>query len=184
MASLSKSLLASTSSPLVVNNNNNNNNNKNGCRSLSLYTHYHSTTTTTMNTSFISPVNLKLINNNKRRNQHQICKMAEYKFPDPIPQFADEETDKFRANLVKKLSKKDVCGDSVDQVVNICTEIFSTFMHTEYGGPGTLLVMPFIDMADTINERDLPGGPQAARFAVKWAQDHVDKDWKEWTGTN
>ncbi|TYJ43507.1 hypothetical protein E1A91_A03G157800v1 [Gossypium mustelinum] len=113
-----------------------------------------------------------------------ICKAAEYKFPDPIPEFADAETDKFRSHLLNKLSKKDTYGDSVEEVVGICTEIFSTFLHTEYGGPGTLLVIPFIDMADTINERGLPGGPQAARAAVKWAQDHVDKDWKEWTGTN
>lgn len=62
-------------------------------------------------------------------------------------------------------------------------QIFDTFLHTEYGGPGTLLVLPFIDMADTINKKGLPGGPQAARAAVKWAQAHVDKDWKEWTGT-
>ncbi|KAF9589414.1 hypothetical protein IFM89_023690 [Coptis chinensis] len=60
--------------------------------------------------------------------------------------------------------------------------IFSTFLHTEYGGPGMLLVVPFIDMADTINERGLPGGPQAARTTVVWAQKHVDKDWNEWTG--
>lgn len=37
-------------------------------------------------------------------------------------------------------------------------------------------------MADTINERGLPGGPQAARAAVKWAQAHVDNDWNEWNG--
>ncbi|XWS34864.1 hypothetical protein CRYUN_Cryun21dG0073800 [Craigia yunnanensis] len=113
-----------------------------------------------------------------------ICKAAEYKFPDPIPEFADAETDKFRTHLLKKLSKKDIYGDSVEEVVGICTEIFSTFLHTEYGGPGTLLVIPFIDMADTLNERGLPGGPQAARAAVKWAEDHVDKDWKEWTGSS
>ncbi|XP_052172777.1 protein PLASTID REDOX INSENSITIVE 2, chloroplastic-like [Diospyros lotus] len=105
---------------------------------------------------------------------------AEYKFPDPIPEFADAETEKFRNHLIKKLSKKDMFGDSLEEVVGICTEILSTFLHTEYGGPGTLLVIPFIDMADTLNERGLPGGPQAARAAVKWAQDHVDKDWKEW----
>ncbi|KAA0034342.1 DNA polymerase beta isoform X1 [Cucumis melo var. makuwa] len=93
-----------------------------------------------------------------------------------------EETEKFRAHLLQKLSKKDIYGDSLQQVVGICTEIFNTFMHTEYGGPGTLLVLPFIDMSDTINERGLPGGPQAARAAVKWAQDHVDKDWNQWTG--
>jgi hypothetical protein len=37
-------------------------------------------------------------------------------------------------------------------------------------------------MADTLNERELPGGSQAAHVAVKWAQNYVDKDWKEWTG--
>ncbi|XP_028774249.1 protein PLASTID REDOX INSENSITIVE 2, chloroplastic isoform X2 [Neltuma alba] len=115
-----------------------------------------------------------------------VTRAAEYKFPDPIPEFADAETKKFRNHLLKKLSKKDMYGESVDEVVGVCTEIFSTFLHSEYGGPGTLLVLPFIDMADTVNERGLPGGPQAARAAIKWAQNHVDKDWKEWTasGTN
>ncbi|XP_075484684.1 protein PLASTID REDOX INSENSITIVE 2, chloroplastic-like [Primulina tabacum] len=117
-----------------------------------------------------------------KRRDNFICRAEnEYKFPDPIPEFADSETEKFRTHLVKKLSKKELFGDSVDEVVGICTQIFSDFLHTEYGGPGTLLVIPFIDMADTLNERGLPGGPQAARAAVKWAQDHVDKDWKEWT---
>lgn len=55
-------------------------------------------------------------------------------------------------------------------------------MNEEYGGPGTLMVDPFWEMADTINQSELPGGPQAARAAVKWAQDHVDNDWKEWNG--
>ncbi|KAK6160146.1 hypothetical protein DH2020_003527 [Rehmannia glutinosa] len=141
----------------------------------------------------------------KKRNYNFICRAEkEYKFPDPIPEFADSvsiissilsclkmvlffscsiETEKFKTHLSKKLSKKDMFGDSVDEVVEICTEIFNNFLHTEYGGPGTLLVIPFIDMADTLNERGLPGGPQAARAAVKWAQAHVDKDWKEWTST-
>lgn len=44
------------------------------------------------------------------------------------------------------------------------------------------MVDPFIDMADVVNERGLPGGPQAARAAIKWAHDHVDNDWNEWTG--
>jgi len=46
------------------------------------------------------------------------------------------------------------------------------------------LVDPFVDMADILNERGLPGGPQAARTAINWAQAHVDKDWNEWTGGN
>ncbi|KAK3038648.1 hypothetical protein RJ639_027311 [Escallonia herrerae] len=119
-----------------------------------------------------------------KRSPKLICRAAEYKFPDPIPEFAEAETEKFRTHLLKKLSKKDIYGDSVQEVVEICTEIFNTFLHTEYGGPGTLLVVPFIDMADTLNERGLPGGPQAARAAVVWAQDRVDKDWKEWTGSS
>ncbi|PHT99473.1 hypothetical protein BC332_31668 [Capsicum chinense] len=111
-----------------------------------------------------------------------ICKAAaEYKFPDPIPEFADAETEKFRDHLLKKLpKKKDVYGDFIEEIVGICTEILNDFLHAEYGGPGTLLVVPFIDMADTINDRGLPGGPQAARAAVKWAQSHIDNDWKEW----
>ncbi|KAK6931113.1 hypothetical protein RJ641_002906 [Dillenia turbinata] len=95
-----------------------------------------------------------------------------------------QETEKFRTHLMKKLSKKDIFGDSLQEVVDICTEIFSSFLHTEYGGPGTLLVIPFVDMADTLNEKGLPGGPQAARAAVKWAQDHVAKDWNAWTGSD
>ncbi|CAH8355059.1 unnamed protein product [Eruca vesicaria subsp. sativa] len=113
-----------------------------------------------------------------------VCRAAEYKFPDPIPEFAEAETKKFRDHMTKKLSKRDLFEDSVDEIVGVCTEIFETFLRSEYGGPGTLLVIPFIDMADTLNERELPGGPQAARAAIKWAQDHVDKDWKEWTGTD
>ncbi|XP_049404038.1 protein PLASTID REDOX INSENSITIVE 2, chloroplastic [Solanum stenotomum] len=115
-----------------------------------------------------------------RNPENLICRAAEYKFPDPIPEFADAETEKFRDHLLKKLPKKDVYGDSVEEIVGICTEILNEFLHAEYGGPGTLLVVPFIDMADTINDRGLPGGPQAARAAVKWAQSHVDNDWKEW----
>ncbi|KAK7386910.1 hypothetical protein VNO78_27279 [Psophocarpus tetragonolobus] len=110
-----------------------------------------------------------------------LTRAAEYKFPDPIPEFADAETEKFKSHLLQKLSKKDMYGDSVGEVVGICTEIFSTFLHSEYGGPGTLLVLPFVDMADALNEQGLPGGPQAARAAIKWAQDNVDKDWKQWT---
>lgn len=35
-----------------------------------------------------------------------------------------QETEKFSAHLHKKLSKKDIFGDSVDEVVGICTEVF------------------------------------------------------------
>ncbi|KAI5419747.1 protein PLASTID REDOX INSENSITIVE 2, chloroplastic [Lathyrus oleraceus] len=109
---------------------------------------------------------------------------SEYKFPDPIPEFADSETEKFQSHLLNKLSEKDIFEESVEQVVGVCTEIFRTFLHSEYGGPGTLLVDPFIDMADMVTERGLPGGPQAARSALNWAHANVDKDWNEWTGGN
>ncbi|CAL0312961.1 unnamed protein product [Lupinus luteus] len=111
-----------------------------------------------------------------------ITKVSEYKFPDPIPEFADAEIEKFTEHLSNRLIKKDVCGESLEEVVGLCTEIFSTFLHSEYGGPGTLLVDPFVDMADALNERGLPGASQVARVAVTWAQKHVDNDWKEWTG--
>ncbi|KMZ69277.1 hypothetical protein ZOSMA_219G00110 [Zostera marina] len=121
----------------------------------------------------------------EKRRQLEVCRAAaEYVFPNPIPAFADSEINKFRNHLLEKLSKKDIFKDSVQQIVEVCTEILGNFLHTEYGGPGTLLVLPFIDMADAINERGLPGAPQAARAAVVWAQNHLDNDWKEWTGTN
>ncbi|XP_055810237.1 protein PLASTID REDOX INSENSITIVE 2, chloroplastic [Solanum dulcamara] len=127
-------------------------------------------------TTWVSPKRRR-----SRNPEILICRAAEYKFPDPIPEFAEAETEKFRDHLLKKLpKKKDLYGDSVEEIVGICTEILNEFLHAEYGGPGTLLVVPFIDMADTINDRGLPGGPQAARAAVKWAQSHVDNDWKEW----
>ncbi|CAH9093169.1 unnamed protein product [Cuscuta europaea] len=129
---------------------------------------------------------LKLCPSPRRSRQSEkpyslICRAAEYKFPDPIPEFANSETEKFRAHLLEKLHrKKELYGDSIEEIVGICTEILSKFLHTEYGGPGTLMVVPFIDMNDTITERGLPGGPQAARKAVKWAQNNIDNDWNAW----
>ncbi|CAL9172024.1 unnamed protein product [Musa hybrid cultivar] len=116
------------------------------------------------------------------RGNRFTCRAAEYKFPDPIPDFAAAETDRFRTHMLERLTKKkEHFGDSVGEVVDVCTEILSNFLHTEYGGPGTLLVIPFIDMADTLREKGLPGAPQAARAAIVWAQKHVDEDWNEWT---
>ncbi|XP_040867511.1 protein PLASTID REDOX INSENSITIVE 2, chloroplastic-like isoform X1 [Glycine max] len=51
-----------------------------------------------------------------------VTRAAEYKFPDPIPEFADAETQKFKSHLLKKLSKKDMYGESIEEVVGICTE--------------------------------------------------------------
>ncbi|KAK6922135.1 hypothetical protein RJ641_012642 [Dillenia turbinata] len=139
---------------------------------------------------FLSPPSQKrtpfLSRPNTSKFPELICRAAaaEYKFPDPIPEFAEAETEKFRTHLMKKLSKKDIFGDSLQEVVDICTEIFSTYLNTEYGGPVSLLVMPFIDMAVTLNDKGLPGGPRAARAAIKWAQDHVDKDWNAWRGSD
>ncbi|XP_056165487.1 protein PLASTID REDOX INSENSITIVE 2, chloroplastic isoform X3 [Syzygium oleosum] len=59
----------------------------------------------------------------KLHHASHICRAAEYKFPDPIPEFADAETEKFRTHLLTKLSKKDLFGDSIDEVVGICTEV-------------------------------------------------------------
>ncbi|KAL3368303.1 hypothetical protein AABB24_009271 [Solanum stoloniferum] len=65
-----------------------------------------------------------------RNPQNLICRAAEYKFPDPIPEFADAETEKFRDHLLKKLPKKDVYGDSVEEIVGICTEEHYWLFHS------------------------------------------------------
>lgn len=112
-----------------------------------------------------------------------------YVYPDPIPEFAQAETEKFRGELRKRLMKsRDAFsssggggGSDIDTVVNICAEIFSEFLHKEYGGPGTLLVEPFTDMLLALKEKKLPGAPVAARAALLWAQNYVDKDWETWT---
>ncbi|XP_044494802.1 protein PLASTID REDOX INSENSITIVE 2, chloroplastic-like isoform X2 [Mangifera indica] len=104
-----------------------------------------------------------------------------YSYPDPIPEFADAETRKFRAELLKKLSNEtETFGNDLDTVVDVCAEIFSIFLHQEYGGPGTLLVEPFADMLIALRERKLPGAPLAARTSLLWAQNNIDKDWEIW----
>ncbi|CAN6477648.1 unnamed protein product [Victoria cruziana] len=136
-------------------------------------------------TSSVVPVfsSLPLPFSTRNRNLHT-CRAAEYVFPDPIPEFAEAETEKFRTHLLETLSESDTYGESCEEVVAICTEIFNTFLHAEYGGPGTLLVIPFIDMADTLRERGLPGAGEAAEKAVEWAREYVDKDWEQWTGSD
>ncbi|XP_065860975.1 protein PLASTID REDOX INSENSITIVE 2, chloroplastic-like [Euphorbia lathyris] len=107
-----------------------------------------------------------------------------YIYPDPIPEFAHSETLKFRAELLKKLSlERETFGDDLVRVVDVCAEIFSDFMHKEYGGPGTLLVEPFTDMLVALKEKKLPGAPLAAREALLWAQNYVDQDWQFWHST-
>ncbi|OMO50741.1 hypothetical protein COLO4_37908 [Corchorus olitorius] len=104
-----------------------------------------------------------------------------YVYPDPIPEFAKAETQKFKSALFKKLCKdKDTFGDDLDAVIDVCVEVFGCFLHNEYGGPGTLLVEPFTDMFVTLKEKKLPGAPAAARAALLWAQNHVDDDWEVW----
>lgn len=119
-----------------------------------------------------------------------VCRRAknagyeDYKFPDPIPEFAEQETSKFREHMAWRLEQKkeDYFGDHVEEIVDVCTEILGTFLENDYRGPGTLLVHPFLDMKGEIKERGLPGAPQAARAAIAWAEKNVDKDWKAWTG--
>ncbi|KAG9451122.1 hypothetical protein H6P81_011087 [Aristolochia fimbriata] len=106
-----------------------------------------------------------------------------YTYPDPIPEFAVAETRKFRIELLKRLSKYKDFGGDVNAVVDICAEIFSSFLHKEYGGPGTLVVEPFTDMLLALKDKKLPGAPVAARTALLWAQNHVDRDWEAWTSS-
>jgi len=119
-----------------------------------------------------------------------VCRRAknagyeDYKFPDPIPEFAEQETSKFREHMAWRLEQKkdDYFGEHVEEIVDICTQILGSFLENDYCGPGTLLVHPFLDMKGEIKERGLPGAPQAARAAIAWAEKNIDKDWKAWTG--
>ncbi|KAL3636321.1 hypothetical protein CASFOL_020868 [Castilleja foliolosa] len=104
-----------------------------------------------------------------------------YVYPDPIPEFAAAETQRFKAELLKKLSKeKDTFGDELQTVVDVCAEVFSEFLHKDYGGPGTLLFEPFTDMMVRLKEQNLPGAPLAARASLLWAQNQTDHDWEIW----
>ncbi|XP_011620910.1 uncharacterized protein LOC18427609 isoform X2 [Amborella trichopoda] len=59
-----------------------------------------------------------------RRKLPMRCEAGEYVFPDPIPEFAQAETEKFRDHLLKKLSEDqdDIFGEYYEEVVNVCTE--------------------------------------------------------------
>ncbi|XP_051144762.1 protein PLASTID REDOX INSENSITIVE 2, chloroplastic-like [Andrographis paniculata] len=111
----------------------------------------------------------------------QALASQKYAYPDPIPEFAVAETRKFKRELLQRLSKeKDTFGNDLQTVVDICAEIFSDFLHEEYGGPGTLLIEPFTDMMVALKEKNLPGAPLAARASLLWAQNYVDQDWEIW----
>ncbi|KAL7110270.1 hypothetical protein ACP275_05G014300 [Erythranthe tilingii] len=102
-------------------------------------------------------------------------------YPGAAPDFAAVETQRFKVELLKELSKeKETFGSDIRTVVNVCAEIFSEFMHKDYGGPGTLVIEPFSDMMVALNEKNLPGAPLAARASLLWAQNHVDQDWEDW----
>ncbi|OWM89619.1 protein PLASTID REDOX INSENSITIVE 2, chloroplastic-like isoform X1 [Punica granatum] len=104
-----------------------------------------------------------------------------YVYPDPIPEFAETETEKFKTELWRKLyGEIETFGDDLDAVVDICSQIFSEFLHDEYGGLGTLQVEPFTDMMVALKDENLPGAAFAARAALLWAQNYVDRDWESW----
>ncbi|KAI3717432.1 hypothetical protein L1987_69042 [Smallanthus sonchifolius] len=104
-----------------------------------------------------------------------------YVYPDPIPEFAAYETKKYREELKKKLlTERETFGDDLDAVLDTCTELFSEFLHNEYGGPGTLLVEPFTNMLIELKQKKLPGANLAARASLLWAQNYLDRDWQIW----
>ncbi|KAL1539375.1 protein PLASTID REDOX INSENSITIVE 2, chloroplastic-like [Salvia divinorum] len=111
--------------------------------------------------------------------QSQIHK--NYVYPDPIPEFAAAETEKFKAELLKKLSKqRETFGNDLRMVVDVCAEIFGEFLHKDYGGPGTLLIEPFTDMMLALKDRNLAGAALAAGASLLWSQNYVDRDWEDW----
>ncbi|XP_057542179.1 protein PLASTID REDOX INSENSITIVE 2, chloroplastic-like isoform X2 [Amaranthus tricolor] len=108
-----------------------------------------------------------------------------YIYPDPIPEFAEAETQKFKIELRKKLLEdEDAFGDEIDQVIDICAKILHEFLLKEYGGPGTLLVEPFTFMLIAIKDNNLPGAALAARTSLLWAQNYLDCDWQAWNSSS
>nr|XP_043605863.1 protein PLASTID REDOX INSENSITIVE 2, chloroplastic-like [Erigeron canadensis] len=105
-----------------------------------------------------------------------------YVYPDPIPEFAVYVTNKFREELKRRLYKQDreTFGNDFDRVVETCTQLFSEFVHKEYGGPGTLVVEPFTNMLIELKQRKLPGANLAARASLLWAQNYLDDEWQSW----
>ncbi|XP_015884217.3 protein PLASTID REDOX INSENSITIVE 2, chloroplastic isoform X2 [Ziziphus jujuba] len=56
-----------------------------------------------------------------------------YVYPDPIPEFAESETLKFKTELWHKLLKdKETFGDDLDHVVEVCTEINQFNLQARY----------------------------------------------------
>ncbi|KAJ4711165.1 Protein PLASTID REDOX INSENSITIVE 2 [Melia azedarach] len=124
----------------------------------------------------VKPISSKIFTNPPRAYPPQ-----KYTYPDPIPEFAEAETQKFRAELLKKFSKdRDTFGDDLDTVIEVCVEVLNDFLHKEYGGPGTLLVEPFTNMLIALKGRKIPGAPLAARTSLLWAQNNIDQDWEIW----
>ncbi|XP_045801972.1 protein PLASTID REDOX INSENSITIVE 2, chloroplastic-like [Trifolium pratense] len=133
----------------------------------------HSSASSSLFTKPISRTTLTCVLGHSLTNQHV--------YPDPSPEFAEFETHKFKVELFQKLSDDvDEFGNELDAVIHVCAQIFSEFLHKEYGGPGTLLVTPFTDMLVALKKKKLPGAPLAARASLLWAQNHVDEDWEVW----
>ncbi|GAB2297323.1 hypothetical protein Dimus_031433 [Dionaea muscipula] len=104
-----------------------------------------------------------------------------YDYPDPIPEFAIAETQKFEVELRKKLMEdRDISRDELDKIVTVCSEVLNVFLEKEYGGPGTLLVDPFTYMFVALKYLKLPGAALAARASLLWAQRCIDRDWEIW----
>ncbi|KAK9935546.1 hypothetical protein M0R45_022645 [Rubus argutus] len=130
-------------------------------------------------------VNAKIRNTTTKPLSATASTPQKYMYPDPIPEFAESETHKFRAELSRKLLKdKATFGDDFNSVIDVCTQIFSEFLLKEYGGPGTLLVDPFTDMLVALKEKELPGAPLAARASLLWAQNYLDQDWDVWNSNS
>ncbi|XP_021741844.1 protein PLASTID REDOX INSENSITIVE 2-like [Chenopodium quinoa] len=107
-----------------------------------------------------------------------------YVYPDPIPEFSEAETQKFKIELKKTLLKdEDAFGDELDRIVDVCAKILHEFLNKEYGGPGTLLVEPFTDMLIALKDKNLPAAPLATRASLLWAQNCIDRDWRAWNSS-
>ncbi|KAL5725392.1 response to light intensity [Ranunculus cassubicifolius] len=91
-----------------------------------------------------SSLPLKPISSNTLINSLKTSSHQKYTYPDPIPEFANAETRKFKGELLRKLSMSKEIGGDVDNVVNVCTEV--TFLSFASDIVSNLIYLPVYDI--------------------------------------
>ncbi|KAF9605411.1 hypothetical protein IFM89_017150 [Coptis chinensis] len=80
------------------------------------------TTTTNPPSTYLPTLSLKAISSNTLL-LNDTSTQCKYVYPDPVPEFAQTETLKFRSELRKNLWTNKEFGDDLDKVVSVCEEV-------------------------------------------------------------